>query len=225
MVKAIIFDLWGTLVEQGVRSPVKQVRDILRIELPFSEYVVRLEHAMMTRPFDGLREAFLEVCREFAIEPREEELEQLVGMWNKSWMLAEPYEGVENVLKKLRENYLLILVSNTDCFSAQKVLEKFKLRELFDKIFLSCEIGLIKTDRQFFTGTLSQCGLQIDDCVMVGDSLQSDIMPAKRLGMRAVLIDRRQTRDFRPKIRELTELERAINEETLNTESDERSEE
>ena len=29
MTKAIIFDLWGTLVENGVHSPIKQVKNIL----------------------------------------------------------------------------------------------------------------------------------------------------------------------------------------------------
>lgn len=212
MTKAILFDFWGTLVEQGVRSPVKQVQEILQLELPFSEYVVRLEHVMMTRKFDELREAFIEVGREFELELSEEQLEELVGMWNKSWLLAEPYPEVEETLKELRKNYLLILVSNTDCFSVQKVMEKFKLGQLFDKTFFSYEMGLIKTDKQFFTHVLSQCGLQIDDCLMVGDSIQSDIIPAKRLGIKAVLIDRRQSRDFSPKIKDLAELSRSLTE-------------
>ena len=48
MVKAILFDFWGTLMEQGVRSPIQHVKNALQIDLPFSEYVVRMERAMMT---------------------------------------------------------------------------------------------------------------------------------------------------------------------------------
>ena len=48
MVKAVIFDFWGTLMENGVWSPIKQVQQILQIDLPFSEYVGRMEQAMMT---------------------------------------------------------------------------------------------------------------------------------------------------------------------------------
>lgn len=207
MTKAILLDFWGTLVNQGVRSPIKQVKEILDIRLPFPEYVVRMEHVLMTKKYNDLKEAFIEVGHEFRIELSEEQLEQLVGMWNKSWMLAEPYPEVAEMLKKLKENYQLILVSNTDCFSVQKVLEKFNLEQSFDKIFFSFEIGLIKTDKQFFTHVLNECNLQIDDCVMVGDSIQSDVMAAKRIGIKAVLIDRRQTRDFTPKIDDLTQLE------------------
>lgn len=207
MTKAILLDFWGTLVEQGVRSPIKQVQDILDIRIPFSEYVVRLEHVLMTKKYTDLKEAFIEVGHEFGIKLREEQLEELVGMWNKAWMLAEPYQEVAETLKKLKKKYQLILVSNTDCFAVQKVMEKFDLEQYFDKTFFSFEVGLIKTDKQFFTHILNECNLQIDDCVMVGDSIQSDIVPAKRLEMKAILIDRRQTRDFTPKIDNLTQLE------------------
>lgn len=45
---------------------------------------------------------------------------------------------------------------------------------------------------------------------MVGDSLQSDIEPALRAGMHALLVDRRQTRTHDSKITTLTEIEKMI---------------
>ena len=68
MVKAILFDFWGTLVENGVHSPIKQVKNILNIRLPFSEYVIRMEKAMMTQEFSSLKDAFIAVGKEFNIE-------------------------------------------------------------------------------------------------------------------------------------------------------------
>ena len=86
MTKAILFDFWGTLVENGVWSPIKQVRNILEIKLPFPEYVVRMEKAMMTSKFNNLKEAFENVCKEFNLEINNDKIDSLVGMWNKSWM-------------------------------------------------------------------------------------------------------------------------------------------
>jgi HAD superfamily hydrolase (TIGR01549 family) len=207
MVKAIIFDFWGTLVENGVWSPIKQVKNILEIKLPFPEYVVRMEKAMMTSKFEDLKSAFLNVCKEFNLEVNEEKLGQLVGIWNKSWMLAHPYEETIATLKKLKEKYKVILVSNTDNFSIEQVLNKFNLSELFDDIFFSYNLGFIKTDENFLKQVLSETGLSSDDCVVVGDSLHSDVIAAKKNGMKAVLIDRRNSRDFHPKIKTLIELE------------------
>jgi putative hydrolase of the HAD superfamily len=210
MVKTILFDFWGTLVENGVWSPIKQVKNILDIKLPFSEYVLRMERAMMTRKFDGLRASFTSICDEFNIQCTEEQYEQLIGMWNKSWMLSQPYEEIMEELSNLKQKYQLILVSNTDCFSLPKVLEKYELEKYFTNVFLSCDLGMIKSDPRFFKKVLNELNLNINECVMVGDSIQSDIIAAKRLGIKAVLVDRRNTRDFHPKIKNLKELENVL---------------
>ncbi len=210
MAKAIFFDCWGTLIEQGVHSPLKQVKELLGITIPFSYYVVRMERAMMTRSFSTLREAFLAVAKEFNLQPSEETLNELIGMWNKSWMLAQPYPEVEEVLRELQKSYVLVLVSNTDNFGVEKVLEKFGLRNYFAETFFSYQLGNLKTDKRFFYQIFDRLGLAPEDCVIVGDSMQSDIVPAKQLGMMAVLIDRRDQRDFPTKIKDLRELEDLI---------------
>jgi len=207
MKKAILFDFWGTLVENGVWSPIKQVRNILRIRLPFPEYVVRMEKAMMTSSFKTLKEAFEAVCDEFNIEPQQFLLDKLVGMWNKSWMLAKPYPEVEEVLQKLSKDHTLILVSNTDCFSVSNVLDKFGLKDYFNYLYLSYDLGKIKTDEEFIKHILQELDLKPSECLMVGDSIQSDMEAAEKAGVEAVLVDRRDTREFNRKIKSLKEVE------------------
>ncbi|MBI2666170.1 HAD family hydrolase [Candidatus Woesearchaeota archaeon] len=207
MSKTILFDCWGTLIEQGVHSPLKQVKEILGIKIPFSHYVVRAERVMMTHAFPTLKEAFLAIAKEFNLQPTEEQLDALIGMWNKSWMLAKPYEEVEEVLRELQKNYVLALVSNTDNIGVEKVLEKFGLKSYFAATFYSYQLGNLKTDRNFFYQVFDQLGVEAEDCTMVGDSIQSDIIPTKQLGMQAVLIDRKDQRDFPGKIKDLRELE------------------
>ncbi len=210
MVKAILFDFWGTLAENGIWSPIKQVKDVLGIKEPFSEYVVRMEKAMMTRKFESLHEAFEEVCREFKIECNEEKIELLIGLWNKSWMLAKPYQETLEELQKLKDKYRLLLISNTDCISINRVLDKYQMRPLFEGLFFSCEMNMIKTDQNFLKFVLEKSGLNAEDCVLVGDSLQSDIMAAKEMGIKAVLVDRKNMRDYHPKIKSLKELEKVL---------------
>ncbi len=207
MTKAIIFDFWGTLVENGVWSPTKQVKNILQIDMPFSEYVVRMERAMMTSHFKELREAFASICKEFGVECPTKKMEMLIGLWNKNWMLAKPYPEVEETLEKLKKNYRLFLVSNSDCFGVKNVMEKFKLTPLFEKVYFSYEQGLIKTDEDFLKRVLEENHLAAEDCILVGDSIQSDMLPAQRLAIKAVLIDRKDSREFELKIKSLKELE------------------
>ncbi|MBI2668519.1 HAD family hydrolase [Candidatus Woesearchaeota archaeon] len=207
MTAAILFDFWGTLVETGIPSPLKQIKEMLSIRLPFSEYVVRLEQVMMTRKFDSLKEAFEAVCQEFRLRYRDEQIEELIGLWNKSWMLAQPYPEVAEQLAELKKKYRLILISNTDCFSIGKVVEKFNLGEYFERQFFSCQIGLLKTNPAFLNKVLQELDVSVKDCVLVGDSLESDMNAAGNVGMKGILMDRRDRREFQPKIKNLTELE------------------
>ena len=207
MVKAIIFDFWGTLVENGVRSPIKQVKNILNIRIPFSEYVIRMEKVMMTKKYDSLRDAFIAVGEEFNIKCPEFILDELVGMWNKSWMLAEPYDETENYLNQLKDKYTLILASNTDNFSVINVMNKYDLEKLFEKKYFSFEMGIIKTDPKFLKKILTDLNLTAEDCLFVGDSILSDMKAAEAIGMKSILIDRRGTRDYEPKIRDLRDIE------------------
>lgn len=210
MVKTILFDFWGTLAEQGVWSPVKQVKNILQIDSSFPEYITRMETAFMTRGFSSLKEAFQSIFYEFNIQLTEEKIEELIGLWNKAWMLAQPYPETINILKKLKEKYQLVLISNTDNFSLPQVLEKFQLNELFDNVFFSYDLGAIKTDKIFLKSVLTKLNLTPQDCVLVGDSIQSDIISARRANIKAILIDRKNTRDYHPKIKSLNDLEKAL---------------
>ena len=85
-------------------------------------------------------------------------------------------------------------------------MDKFGLRSYFEHIFLSCDLHLIKTDENFFKTVLSQAGLAQEDCLMVGDSIQSDMDAAKKAGLNTILLDRKKTRNYPQKIESLKEL-------------------
>jgi HAD superfamily hydrolase (TIGR01549 family) len=206
MVKAIIFDLQGTLVENGVYpSPLRQVKNILRIEAPFSDFVMRFEKVLMIEKYPSLKEAFASVCEEFHMQPRDYLLEKMIGLWNKNKLLSQLYPDTLEVLSELKSEYKLVLVANIDCFS-KDVIDKFQLEKYFDLIMLSCDTGLLKNDRKFFSIVLDKIGINPEDALMVGDSLESDLDTAKASGIRGVLIDRHNKREYAPKIITLTEL-------------------
>jgi len=210
MVKAIIFDLQGTLVENGVYpSPLRQVKNILRIEAPFSDFVMRFEKVLMIEKYPSLKDAFNEVCIEFHMQPKDYLLEKMVGLWNKNKLLSQLYPDTLEVLTELKSEYKLVLVANIDSFS-KDVIDRFQLEKYFDFILLSCDTGLLKNDKQFFNMVLDKLDLSAEDVLMVGDSLESDLDTAKASGIRGVLIDRHNKREYSPKIITLTELKQYL---------------
>lgn len=208
MIKAILFDLQGTLIENGVfPSPIKQVKFSLRIEDAFDEYILKFEDIFMTKKYDSLTEAFVEVSNQFKLNTPEFIIQRLVGLWNKNKLLSKPFPDTIETLENLKGKYKLILVANIDCFS-KDIIEKFKLNDYFDEISLSCDTGMLKTDPEFFLTPLKKLNIDPSEALMVGDSMESDIAGAKSAGIKAILIDRRNSREYPDKIISLNELEK-----------------
>jgi FMN phosphatase YigB (HAD superfamily) len=62
------------------------------------------------------------------------------------------------------------------------------LAPLFDAVLCSEEVGLAKPDPALFRLALERLSAEPEEAAMVGDSLGSDIVPAKALGLRTVWI-------------------------------------
>ena len=70
MAKAVLFDFWGTLAENGTYSPLRQTYNILRVRMKFSDFVIKTEHVLMTKPYEDQASAFTAVCQAFNIMPK-----------------------------------------------------------------------------------------------------------------------------------------------------------
>ncbi|PIN80471.1 hypothetical protein COV13_03540 [Candidatus Woesearchaeota archaeon CG10_big_fil_rev_8_21_14_0_10_32_9] len=212
MVKAIVFDLWGTIVETGVNpSPSKQVKYFLRVNAPFSDFILTFEHSFMTQEFESLKAGFENVVTDFNLRLPEFVYEKLVGMWNKNTILSKMYPEAEEVLADLRKSgYKIFLLANIDKFSYDQVKEKFKLEEIFDKVYPSFQTGLLKLNPESFNKILEENDLEAKDLVMVGDSVDSDIKAAEKAGITGILLDRNNKREYENKIISLDQLKEQL---------------
>lgn len=90
-------------------------------------------------------------------------------------------------LLKLKENYPLVLVSNF-YGNIATVLEEMGLGGLFSKIVESAVVGVRKPDPRIFTLGVEALGLEPGEVVVVGDSYDKDILPAKKAGCQTVWV-------------------------------------
>ena len=94
------------------------------------------------------------------------------------------YPGVTDALVKLRQKgYRLWLLSN-----AQRVFTAFELNALglapyFDGIYISSDFGCRKPDVRFFNALLTEQKLDVKNCLMIGNDLETDIAGAKNAGL------------------------------------------
>ena len=89
------------------------------------------------------------------------------------------------VLLELKKQYPMVLVSNF-YGNIATVLNEFKLDGIFDTIIESAVVGVRKPDPKIFTLGVEALGMQPDEVVVVGDSMDKDIIPASKAGCHTV---------------------------------------
>ncbi len=104
---------------------------------------------------------------------------------------AKPRRGARQTLRTLRDQGVTLgLLSNT--FWAADVhdtdLARFGLLDLLPARFYSCDMGRIKPHPEAFEMALTALGVEPNETVYVGDRLETDVEPARRLGLWGVLI-------------------------------------
>jgi phosphoserine phosphatase len=121
----------------------------------------------------------------------------------------------EATLDDLGRDHRLALVTNGAPGVQREKLAGTTLAAHFAAIVISAEVGVGKPDPRIFRAALEAIDVAITDAVMVGDSLDRDIVGARRAGLRSVWLDRAGTAvsgSFAPdaRIRSLGELRDAL---------------
>jgi putative hydrolase of the HAD superfamily len=102
------------------------------------------------------------------------------------------YPDTSSTLTQLRDaGYRLGCVSNTnDDAHVQRMLDRNGLRPWLSPIYTSAEVGLRKPHPYLFETVLRDWGLPPQQVIMVGDTLDADVLGAHNVAMRGVWIDR-----------------------------------
>lgn len=95
-------------------------------------------------------------------------------------------DGAAEFLARLKERGRVFLITNGTPAAQYGRLDALGIRSLFDGIFVSDEIGFAKPDPRFFGYVLSAAGAAREDCIVIGDSLTSDIAGANAAGIYSV---------------------------------------
>jgi len=203
MIRAFIFDCWNTVFYGD--SPFHRFINTLGIEenLEFKE---RFERCFFTRKINSIEEIIREFLEKEGIPYNTALLHKLA----ESFIIKDIhiFKDAELGIKERRKRgYKTAVLSNTSCQSYESLKERFKLKQLFDVIILSCNVGFLKPEKRIFEIALEELGCSANEAVMVGDSLEEDIRGAESVGMKAILIDRENKRpDVKNRVQSITEL-------------------
>jgi len=167
-----------SLEEMGVPVRDEMLQRYNIINLQFWE---RLERGEITRPQVQLGR-FEQLLREYGLDTDPAELRD---RYEKNLSQGHFFvEGAEELLKKLSGKYRLFLVSNGTACVQKGRLESARISPYFEKIFISEELGADKPDPRYFEACFQQMKpFDRNRCIIVGDSLTSDILGGRSAGI------------------------------------------
>ena len=96
----------------------------------------------------------------------------------------------ETVKQKLYGKYKLYLASNGTAVVQHGRMTSADLYPYFEESFVSQELGHNKPSKEYFEAAFARIpGFDPQECLMVGDSLTSDILGGKNAGLRTVWVN------------------------------------
>lgn len=111
--------------------------------------------------------------------------------WSSYAHAWRPFSDAVPALRRAINAGLVIgVLTNGDWTDQSRKIEATGLTVLCGRVFASSELVAAKPDRRAFWSAASALGADPERCLMVGDSLENDVIGARDAGMPAVLLDR-----------------------------------
>lgn len=98
------------------------------------------------------------------------------------------YHGVPETLAKLATKYTLSTVSYTQACYTQPELKELGIDKFFSYFIYTSEVGFQKASPEFYKRCVEIVRRRAEDCVMVGDNYDVDILVPQKLGIKTIWI-------------------------------------
>ena len=221
--RCVIFDLFDTLADfDRNRLPLIQINgesihSTTAVVYPL--FAERYHHISLKTFYNAFRESFDEAARLREREEREVSARERFSLFFQNLEIpvtreVEPFlatllEAHMNCLAEvvhappehrmllewLRPKYQLALISNFDHGpTARTILDRAGMSSLFDLIVISEEIGQRKPHPAIFQTACTELQITPAEAIFIGDSPTIDIAGAKRVGMKAIWLNRKGER-------------------------------
>jgi len=207
MVKAILFDLYLTLIdlsEAKVEHLHKaawktlanfgcQVNYDRLVEVIESVYGKWRDYRIRNLVEVNPRLWWFEILDKLKIRTNLKKVEEIVQSRHRAFReRIKLYNDVEETLILLRQNpwYLGIISNSSDGVFARDDIRHLGIDSYFDLAVISADLNSRKPDTRIFRKTLGLLDLEPKDAVFIGDDLVADIKGAKEAGMLTVYLNR-----------------------------------
>ncbi len=96
------------------------------------------------------------------------------------------FPEVLDLIKELKKKYKIFAITNEIREAAEIRSEKFRLGEIFDKIFVSGSIKFQKPEKGIFLYVLNEIKILPEEIIFI-DNVEKNLIPAGEIGMKCIL--------------------------------------
>lgn len=193
MIKCIIFDLGGVLVDF---SDEKYYRYISKISKKSPEAIKKKVEPWLWRLYIGATKVQLfekDIARSFSIPLSKV---RWVQFYEEK---VRPKKDVIAILRKLRKRYVIAFISNID--SSRYDVRKAEIEHsMFDYKFASSFVKLSKPDPEIFKYALKRMRIQPGEAVFIDDR-RINVISARSVGIPSILF--RGSKDLEKKLKRM----------------------
>lgn len=118
--------------------------------------------------------------------------------------LRIPVKGTLEIIKKLKDKYKLVLLSDYTKEWKDYIIYNNKDLNIFDKKYFSCDLGKLKTDEGTFNIVLKDLGVNPNEVIFIDDS-KENIEIAKTSGLNVILF--KDAKDLEANLKKLNILD------------------
>ncbi|MGE5659886.1 MAG: haloacid dehalogenase type II [Actinomycetota bacterium] len=193
--EVLSFDCYGTLIdwEGGILPVLKNLlsshqisQDDQQILKLFAEFESELEAGEYLKYREVLRQVVNKLGERFGFQPTELELKSLADSL-KNWL---PFPDTVAALQALKKKYKLAIISNTDDDLFADTAKHLQVE--FDWVITAQQLQSYKPSIHNFESAIQILGIAPDRLLHVAQSIYHDIVPAKKMGLSTVWVNRRQ---------------------------------
>ncbi len=189
MIRAIIFDLWNTLVSDSVG--LSGFKELLSKKMSLDEIIPLFERTVQLKRVNSYAELKNSILVVFNEKNNSKVAGELDRLYLKEINRADFFADSVRCLVELRRNgYKLGLLSNSDNLIIDVVEKKLSISKYFDEVCYSFDIGAIKPDKKAFDFVLRKLRVKPSEALMIGDSMRADIFGSSQIGLKNCLINR-----------------------------------